>query len=283
MMRRYGCISQGEKMNSELRLRRAPGLCLILFLSVANCGVALSQSIFTHAHLRVPEGHQAQAAQWYQRIFAGDRGEIGPGPVIRYHNGFVGTMANDGMAGDGGESVIDHIGMAVPDVRAAVALVRELGGEVRDGPRTATPNGGPLIAHVTDLWGGRFELVETDDAPGIHHIHLSASDADAMRDWFLAVFGGAVEDAGLPFHRIVYENILIQINQAAPDDRRAPSRFRATDHIGFRVPSLDEFRERLAASGYTPYEERPNPPGADLMFFEGMDGLHIEMTEPAGL
>ena len=42
----------------------------------------------------------------------------------------------------------------------------------------------------------------------------------------------------------------------------------------------DAFRETLQASGYEPYLERPNPPGADLMFFEGPDGLHVEMTEP---
>jgi len=37
----------------------------------------------------------------------------------------------------------------------------------------------------------------------------------------------------------------------------------------------------LIASGYEPYLERPNPPGGDLLFFEGPDGLHVEMTQPA--
>ncbi|HSG64428.1 MAG TPA: hypothetical protein VLD39_05485, partial [Gammaproteobacteria bacterium] len=67
---------------------------------------------------------------------------------------------------------------------------------------------------------------------------------------------------------------------AAENDRRMPSRYRAIDHFGFRVPSLAEFRAKLVASGYEPYLERPNPPGADLLFFEGPDGMHVEMTEP---
>jgi hypothetical protein len=45
------------------------------------------------------------------------------------------------------------------------------------------------------------------------------------------------------------------------------------------VPSLDEFRSTLKQSGYEPYLERPNPPGSDLMFFIGPDGIHFEVTE----
>jgi catechol 2,3-dioxygenase-like lactoylglutathione lyase family enzyme/predicted enzyme related to lactoylglutathione lyase len=242
-------------------------------------GLALSQSIFTHAHMRIAEGQQADAAEWYQSIFGGEPREIGPGPIARYDNGFVGTMANEGGAGDGAQSVLDHIGMAVADVPAAVELVRGSGGKIRTGPQKASPTG-PMIAHVTDPWGGRFELVEEGDAPAIHHVHLFASNADAMRDWFLKVFGGEYDsEAHTPFHRVVYDNIWVHITQVADDDPRQSSRYRAADHIGFSVPSLDAFRDKLAQSGYTPYLERPNPPGADLMFFEGPDGLHIEMTE----
>lgn len=266
-------------MKSVKQTKRYAKLLLWLSGTLLLSGSAWSQSLFTHAHHRIPEGAQAEAAQWYQRVFSGEMGEIGPGPLVRYQNGFVGTMAHDGLAGDGSASVIDHIGIAVTDVRATAALIENLGGVVREGPRTATPNGGPIIAHITDPWGGRFEILETGNAPRIDHVHLNASDADAMRDWFLDVFGGEVEEIALPFHRIVYDNVIVHINQAAPGNEPAASRYRTTDHIGFIVPSLAEFREDLVASGYTPYLERPNPPGADLMFFEGPDGLHVEMTE----
>jgi catechol 2,3-dioxygenase-like lactoylglutathione lyase family enzyme len=257
-------------MTSNLGIRASLRCLAVLALSAP--AVTMAQSVFTHAHMRVPEGQQAAAADWYHEVLGGELAEIGPGPIIRHHNGFVGTMANEGPAGDGAESVIDHVGIAVADVRAAV----------RTEPRTAPVPGDPLIAHLTDPWGGRFELVEeTGWPPGIHHIHLYASDAEVMRDWFLSVFGGENDTTPLPFKRIRYDDIWIVISQAADDDRRESSRFRVTDHIGFRVPSLDAFRDTLAASGYEPYLERPNPPGADLMFFEGPDGLHVEMTEPA--
>ena len=242
-------------------------------------GLALSQSVFTHAHLRVPEGQQEEAAAWYNKVLGGEPGEIGPGPGIHHHNGFVGTMPNDGMAGT--DSVIDHVGISVPDVRATIELIRELGGEIRTEPQEGVT--AALIAHVTDPWGGRFELLQDPVYTGINHVHLFASDADAMSDWFLQVFGGEYdEERGQGrFHTILYDNVWVHVTQAADDDRRAPSRYRATDHIGFRVPSLDAFRDTLKTSGYDPYLERPNPPGADLMFFEGPDGLHVEMTEPA--
>ena len=215
-------------------------------------GLALSQGVFTHAHLRVPEGQQAAAAEWYNKVLGGEPGETGPGPGIRHHNGFVGTMPNEGMAGDGAGSVIDHVGISVPNVRATVELARELGGEIRTEPRRGVT--APLIAHITDPWGGRFELLQDPVYTGINHIHLYATDADAMSDWFLQVFGGeSDEERGRGrFHAILYDTVWFLITQAADDDQREPSRYRATDHIGFSVPSLDEFRDTLKASGYEP-------------------------------
>jgi len=78
----------------------------------------------------------------------------------------------------------------------------------------------------------------------------------------------------------LYGDLWIHISKPA-EGVPAPSRFRSIDHIGFRVPSLQAFGEALDASGYTPYLVRPNPPGSDLMFFEGPEGIHFEITEIA--
>ncbi|HEX9878449.1 MAG TPA: VOC family protein [Gammaproteobacteria bacterium] len=262
---------------------RSPLLSFRVAIAAAlvSPGLAVSQSQFTHAHLRVPQDQQAEAAAWYHEVLGGEPGELGPGPGIRHHNGFIGTAPNEGMAADGAVSVIDHIGIGVPDVRATVELARSLGAVVRTEPQPGIT--APLIAHITDPWGGRFELLQDTVYTGVNHIHIYASDADATRDWFLAVFGGESDEARGQgrFHAIRYDTVWFLITQTAEDDRRMPSRYRAIDHIGFRVPSLGAFRGALLASGYEPYLERPNPPGADLMFLEGPDGLHVEMTEPA--
>ena len=269
-------------MTTNLRSRAVCRFALAAVCVFMLPALSLAQSIFTHAHMRVPAGRQAEAAQWYNNVLGGELGEIGPGPIIRHFNGFIGTMENEGIAGDGALSVIDHVGISVPNIRAALERVRELGGEIRTEPEESDSGGG-VLAHVTDPWGGRFELLEEEGMPpGIHHIHLYASDADQMKDWFLDVFGGEYRETQTPFYRILYDSVWIHVSQTEADDQRSASRSRVTDHIGFRVPSLDDFRDTLEASGYEPYLRRPNPPGADLMFFEGPDGLHVEMTEPVG-
>jgi len=268
-------------MTRHLRSQSAPWLKLLAAIAVLIPSYAFSQSVFTHAHLRVPDSQQAEAAEWYHRVLGGEPGELGPGPGIRHHNGFVGSYPNAGMAGDGAVSVIDHVGIGVADVAATVELARELGAEIRAEPQQGIT--APVIAHITDPWGGRFELLQDDVYTGVNHIHIYASDADAMRDWFVEVFGGEVdEERGQGrFHAVLYDDdVWFLISQAADDDQRRASRYRATDHIGFRVPSLDATDEASSASGYEPYLRRANPPGADLMFIEGPDGLHIELTEP---
>ncbi len=135
-------------MTKSLRSQRISGLRFMGALACLVPGLTLSQSVFTHSHLRVPEGQQAAAAAWYHAVLGGEPGEIGPGPGVRYPNGFVGTMPNEGMAGDGAESVIDHVGISVPDVRATVELIRELGGQIRTEPQTGIT--AYLISHVTD-------------------------------------------------------------------------------------------------------------------------------------
>lgn len=243
---------------------------------------ASAQSTFTHAHIRVPEPQQAEAAAWYHRVLGGEPGELGPGPGIRHHNGFVGTFPNEGMPGDSGESVLDHIGISVPDVAATVELARSMGATIRAEPRQGVT--GLPIAQITDPWGGRFELVQDDVNSGINHVHLFASDADEMRDWLVEVFGGEIdEDRGQGrFHAILYDDsVWFLVSQATDGRQTHASRYRAIDHIGFIVPSLADFRETLINSGYEPYLERPNPPGGDLLFLEGPDGLHVEMTQPA--
>ena len=243
-------------------------------------GLSSSEGVFTHVHNRVPQDQQAVAAGWYVAVFGGVPAERGPGPGIDLQNGFLGSMPFDGLAGDGAHSVIDHVAISVSDVNAAVDRIRDLGGKIRKGPE---PNAvGQAAAQVSDPWGGRFELVEDSVHQGFDHVAIVASDADITNAWFLQVFGGeSDEERGQgQFHAVRFGDLWIHIAQAAAGDERKPSRFRTTDHIGFIVPSLDSFRVTLKASGYEPYLERPNPPGADLMFIEGPDGIHIEMTEP---
>jgi len=254
-----------------LACRHFCGLSLLLLSSLV-----LAQSTFTHVHMRVPDTQEA--AEWHNELLGGRVTPGGPGPNVRFGNGNVGTMPNEGLAPASNGGVIDHFGIAVADVPATVALAREMGAHIAVEPQEGVT--APVIAFIESPWGARMELLEDPEYLGVNHVHMMATSPDEMLAWFLEVFGGEYVEArgkGI-FHTILYDDLWVHISES-PDGERAPSRGRAIDHMGFAVASLDEFRATLASVGIEPYLERPNPPGSDLMFFIGIDGIHFEIFE----
>jgi catechol 2,3-dioxygenase-like lactoylglutathione lyase family enzyme len=220
----------------------------------------------------------AEAAAWHQELFGTDVIERGPGPALAYGNGLIMTMPTDvdPLPSQGG--VIDHFGIAVDDARATVEKARQMGALIRIEPRVGVT--AETIAFIEDPWGTRIELLEDPVYKGVNHVHLMADDPDNVHAWFLEVFGGEDMPArgkGI-FHTILYGDLWVHVSKPA-NGVPAPSRYRALDHMGFRVPSLEEFGQALSASGYEPYLVRENPPGSDLMFFEGPEGIHFEIAE----
>jgi len=266
-------------LRARTRKGLATGAALAAILALAPVS-SRSESVFSHAHNRVPEGQLQAAADWYREIFGGEPAERGPGPGVEFPNGFLGTMPFDGPAGDGALSVIDHIGIYVPDVDAAAGRVLELDGEVYEEPH-AIP-AGFRIARVRDPWGARYELLELPDRSGIDHVHLFLADAEAACEWFRQAFGGERDPNRSQggFVAIRFQGFWVHCTQLPGGEAREPSQYRVTDHFGFTVPSLAALREHLEGGAYEPYLERPNPPGPDLMFIHGPEGVHLEISEP---
>ncbi len=250
-------------------------LCLTLGVFLLP-GSALAQSIFTHVHMRVPD--TTEAAVWHQALLGGEVISRGPGQAVLHGNGMVMTMPAEGETPPSQGGVIDHFGIAVEDGAATVALARKMGAQIRTEPQVGVT--ASTIAFIEDPWGTRIELLEDPVYKGVNHVHMMVSDPDGVHDWFLEVLGG--EDIPArgkgQFHTILYGDLWVHISQPA-EGVPASSRYRSLDHMGFRVPSLEAFGEALEASGYEPYLVRPNPPGSDLMFFEGPEGIHFEIAE----
>jgi catechol 2,3-dioxygenase-like lactoylglutathione lyase family enzyme len=220
----------------------------------------------------------AEAAAWHQELFGAEVIERGPGQALVYGNGLIMTMPTEGETPPSQGGVIDHFGIAVDDVPATVAKAREMGAIVRTEPQVGVT--AETIAFIEDPWGNRMELLEDPVYKGVNHVHIMADDPDRVHAWFLQVFGGEdipARGKGI-FHTILYGDLWVHVSKPA-EGVPAPSRYRALDHMGFRVPSLEEFGEVLEASGYEPYLVRANPPGSDLMFFEGPEGIHFEIAE----
>tara|TARA_B100000809_G_C15136264_1_gene530736 strand:+ start:187 stop:993 length:807 start_codon:yes stop_codon:yes gene_type:complete len=241
--------------------------------------LALAQT-FTHVHLRVSDTNEA--AQWYQTLLGGD---FRPGGMasVRYDNGFVGTMLDESEVAPSAGSVIDHFAFSVSDVADKVALALSTGAEMVSEQRQGVTAGTRAI--VQDPWGTNFELIEDNEYPGIHHVHLVSQEPEALRDWFLSVFGGeyhAERGAG-QLHSIRYDGIWVNISEVSAS--AVPSRGRSLDHMGFRVDDMEALVEKIRSTGYEPHEIRPANPTSTtlLMFFEGADGIHFEIAEPGGV
>jgi catechol 2,3-dioxygenase-like lactoylglutathione lyase family enzyme len=262
-----------KKSSSMVRIIGSFNLIWLVFSASA-----IAEPIFSHVHMRVPDTEKAAA--WHEELLGGEIRPGGPGPFIHHNNGWVGTMSNDGkIAPQSDKGVIDHFGIAVSEVHATVEKARAMGAEIKTEPYPGIT--APIVAFIVDPWGVQVEIMNDPEYLGINHIHIFVTDADSVKDWFLEVFGGElVEERGQgKFHTILYGgDTWVQVTQS-PDGQRSPSRGRAIDHMGFTVDSLDEFRHILATSGYEPYLERANPPGSDLMFFEGPEGIHFEIQE----
>lgn len=246
-------------------------------------GLAQGQSTFTHVHLRVPDAWAA--AHWYHTLVGGDLrvgGERGMG-AARQPNGNIATMFNepDGSAAPSNVgSVIDHFSVYVDDVDAAVEKARSMGATIDTEPQEGVTVS--RIAYIVDPWGTRMEFLEDPESSGLGHVHLMVNDRDDVRDWFLEIFGGEYnsERGGGRYHAISYGDVWIHISEV--EEEMAPSRNASLDHFGFRIPeTLQSFAERIEATGYPPYLIRPNPPGSDLLWFEGPGGIHIEISSTA--
>jgi len=253
----------------------------VLVTAVMLPGLAPAQSTFTHIHMRVSDTEVA--ASWYRNLLGGEVTRGGPGPSIRQVNGVIGTMPNEGNAGASRGGAIDHFGFGVADVEAAVERARRMGARIDEEPRVGIT--APMIAFIEDPWGARVELMQDPEYTRINHVHLMVDDKDEVRDWFLDIFGGEFvpDQGGDNFHCILYDDLWVQITEV-PAGERAPSRGRSLDHMGFRIAeALPDFAARIEATGYPPYLIRPNPPGSDLLFFEGPGGVHFEVVQRTDL
>ena len=284
-------------------------------------GLALGQSTFTHVHLRVPDAwaaaHWYHTLVGGDLRVGGERG-MG---AARQPNGNIATMYNepDGSAAPSNVgSVIDHFSVYVDDVDAAVEMARSMGATIDTEPQEGVTVS--RIAYIVDPWGTRLEFLEDPDRSGLGHVHLMVNNRDEVRDWFLEIFGGEYdsERGGGRYHAINYGDVWIHISEVEAEEMLQNSRGQARiearrwirpDHLLWFGPGGSEirprkrlprdyrlqsvFRRRLvtfsieATVGYPcgrhrgPYLIRPNPPGSDLLWFEGPGGVHIEISSTA--
>ena len=209
-----------------------------------DIGVALG-----HIHLAVKDV-EAQKPFW-TAMLGGTLVTNGPLTLIQFPGIFIMLRQADAAEPPSG-SIVDHFGFVYQDLAAARARWKAAGTKYDVGE--TNPNQGYVYAPDSGI---RVEVFGDPSLPGpvsMDHIHLYPVDADipAMQAWYAKVFGGLpgkrqrVARPGLIdcdyYHRF-------HLSFSPSEGKRAPTKGRALDHLGFDVRNLEEFEKRLAAQG----------------------------------
>lgn len=302
-----------------LRFRQGVGPWLLAVVLVPS--IATAQS-FTHVHLRSPDP-SAAAEWYHTLLGGNLRPPTpGMGSVGQIH-GSISTMFDEANAQPSSGSVIDHFGFAVADVQAMVDKARFMGAQIVAEPQPGVtadmiamiedPWGTRVellespgfrgIQHVhmvtegaealrdwlLQVFGGEYDPQSGGDS--LHAIRYDGiwvyvSEAPEPPDPSILPDRSAVPDRlGQPEQLSAQDQLALPEYFEAAVRGTVPSRGRSLDHMGFSVSDMDEIVARVRASGYEPYVIRPNRPGGTtlLMFFEGANGVHFEISQPNGV
>jgi len=167
-----------------------------------------------------------------------------------------------------GEPTADHIAFAVRDLAETKKKFETAN------IRFAEESG---IANFPD--GVRVEFIEDNNLKvpvAFHHFHLYAADADALRDWYIKIFGGVKFPDGpnFPGGEVRFT--------AQQDPPRVPSKGHVFDHISFEIKDLDEFCKNLENHGVKldmQIIDATKQIGLKVTFVTDPAGTRIELTE----
>jgi catechol 2,3-dioxygenase-like lactoylglutathione lyase family enzyme len=263
---------------------RFPGAsaCAALALAVLSVRPLAAQAPtlpYDHIHLNVPD--PAAAAKWYEEQFGAKRLDEGPNRLTFGGTRFL--FAQRAGAQPSAGSSVDHIGFSVPDLDAKLKALEAAGAKITTPAREAP--GLFKLAFVEDPWGIRLEVVQDQELPGLHHLHLRGPDPEAVMSWLLTNFGGERAQMKGRLEAVRYMApgnnpiwVLVQKGESAPTDGRA------IDHLGWQMPNLAAGIAALKKSGVTVTTEPrpvtlPNKSTITIAFVEGPGGIKIELVQ----
>jgi len=206
-------------------------------------GIALG-----HVHLTVKD---IEAQRRFFTEALGGTPVSGAGVTLVQFPGIYVVLEEGAPSGPPAGAVVDHFGFVLKDISAARARWKAANVEYTVGE--INPNQG----YVLGPDGIRVEVFGDPSLPGpvgmdYIHLYVLRPDIPAIQAWYEKVFGGLVGTrktvarggvtACVYFHRF-------NVSFSPSDAKRAPTRGRSLDHIGFEVRNLDEFVKRVEALG----------------------------------
>jgi catechol 2,3-dioxygenase-like lactoylglutathione lyase family enzyme len=214
--------------------------------------------------------------------------------VIRFPNAwlFMRTQAPKVPGGSRG-STVNHIGFSVPNLQATLDRVRAGGYRIvtaQESPATYQVKGdiafsGPTqLAYVMGPDDVKVELIETtaQTTPVVmHHVHFFGPQHEAMRDWYVKVFGAAASPAAASAPFVTATLPGVRLNFSPATEPVAGTTGRSLDHIGFEVRDLASFIKKLEADGIKPTVSYRRIEALDtaIAFIQDPWGTLIELSD----
>lgn len=281
-------------------MRRTTAFVMLVATVLAAPGTVTAQLLTTgpvvngHHHLNASDIDEH--LRFWVDTLGGKAGTFGNGtPIVLFPDALI-FMRDQEPTGPSIGSTVNHVGFSVPNLRATVDRLVAGGyemitesqsppdAEIVDGIRVIGGNG-PVsgIAFVLGPDDIKVEVLEmkAQDAPIVsHHIHFFGDQNEAMRDWYVDVFGAAQRPGGNPGF-IGADLPGLALNFTATPDATAGTAGRVIDHIGFEVEDLKAFIAGLEAKGISldvPYREIPAA-GLAIAFLTDPWGTYIELTQ----
>ena len=196
-----------------------------------------------------------------------------PGVFVFLHLRQTGTPPIGGTEG----SIVNHVGLTVPNVQEAVGKWKAAGV-----PVAAGNNGRLDQAWVTTADGLRIEILEDKNQTmpvRCEHVHFYAAEQviAPMQAWYVKQFGAK---PGMRNEAPVADVPGAQLRFAKSAAPVVTTKGRILDHIGFDVTDLRGFLKKLEADGVTIAQGfTPGPLGGGLAFIYDPWGTYIELNE----
>lgn len=263
----------------------ALGLFLTLFSTAPAFAQLFPQNpegvTLAHVHLAVKDV-AAQKKFWID-IMGGKLVKNGPIEMIEFPGVYI-LLRQDNAAVPPAGAILDHFGFIVKDMPAMVAKWKANNLEMQ-------PTENPNEIYVVAPDGIRVEVygVPRLTTPiAMNHLHYMATDAGGMQAWYNRAFGAVISKracVGCVSRPSLIETVNmpgnVNFSFSIAKDKRAPTKGRSIDHIGFEVKDIDGFVKDLEANGIKMDEAVRQIPNTKLKIAYLTDpwGTRIELTE----
>jgi lactoylglutathione lyase len=254
-------------------LRAAMGVCLVVMYAPAfSAGAGAVETIRYHnVHLRTAD--PAKAIEWYTKYLGAT---VAPPPYsVMFGQTLVAFVKTDRPQPSEG-SVIDHIGISYPDLKAKMKDF-EAGGAKIVQPVKDAPGLFPY-GYIEDPWGVKIEVVQDPAQLGFHHVHLRVKDPDATLKWFQDNFGGERSKLGGRVDGLRYSGVWI-FAASSGAETPAPSADRAIQNMAIQVASVDTATALFKSRNIKTVVEPRSLGSLRYSFIEDPQGIRIELTE----